>query len=848
MRIRQFQVQPSVPESLRPLEEIAHNMWQAWNWDAIELFVRLNPAAWEHSGQNPVAMLGSLSAEEMAAAARDETYVAAVRDVHERMRLYVSSPGWYGDAHADDRDLLVAYFCCEFGLDESLPIYSGGLGILAGDHLKSASDLGVPVIGVGLLYQQGYFRQVLTADGRQQERYPENDWYTMPVAMERGPDGKPLTVSVDLEGESVAARIWRVDVGRTVLYLLDSNLEDNSPRAREVTSALYGGDREMRVRQEILLGIGGVRALTALGLRPSVFHMNEGHSAFLVLERIRALMGEAGLSYDEAAEAAAASTVFTTHTPVPAGNEVFDPELLHRYLAPTVAEIGLGWERFLELGRAPGEAEGPFGMTPFALRTAAFANGVSRTHGTVSQRMWSGLWPGLSDDEVPIESITNGIHTRTWLSHNMQDVLVRYMGMRLTREPADHSAWERVDAIPPGELWRVHEQRRERLVFFARRRLAAQLRRHGAGPAALRATDEALDPRILTIGFARRFAAYKRADLIFRRPERLRALLTDPKRPMQLLFAGKAHPADGPGKELIRAVSQFAQDPAVRDRIVFIEDYDMNVARYLVQGVDVWLNTPRRPQEASGTSGMKAAANGALNCSVLDGWWVEGYAPERGWAIGGLDVPESDEETDESDCEALFNLLEQEIVPLFYERDRLGLPREWVARMKSSMRALGSYFNTHRMVQEYTERFYLPAHGASRTMAADAHASAKLAASWRRRVAERWPGVRLRTVDGALDDDLRVGAVVPITVLGDLAGLAPEDVAVEVRYGRLDAHGKLENGATVAARHEGREGGEERYVAQIPCSASGRMGYAARVVPRHPLQPGRHVPSLVTWE
>ena len=848
MRVRHFHVYPNIPEALKPLEDLARNLWFSWNWDAVQLFIRLNPALWEKSYQNPVLMLGSLTQEDLEAAARDESFVANLKRVHENFTKYLKAPGWFQEAHGGEKDFLVAYFSCEFGIDEGLPIYSGGLGILSGDHLKSASDLGLPLVGVGLLYRKGYFRQVLNLDGWQQELYPDNDWFNMPVSIEYGPDGKVLTIEVPIGGEMVKARIWRVQVGRTPLYLLDSNVKENSPRAREITSTLYGGDRETRIRQEILLGIGGVRALRALGLSPTVYHMNEGHSALLAIERIRMLMKDRNLSFAEAREQVFASNVFTTHTPVPAGNEVFGTEIVRKYLHPVTEDLGVPWQEFLSLGQVPAGKSPDFGMTVFALRMAAFTNGVAKLHAETSRRMWRDLWPNLPEAEVPIRSITNGIHTRSWLSHEVGDLFTRYLGPRFLEKPADGSVWERVDAIPAGELWRTHQARKERLVFFIRKRLKGQLQRQGAGPASLRAADEVLSPEALTIGFSRRFATYKRASLLLRQPERLIRLLTDPERPVQILFAGKAHPQDHPAKEIIKSVIHFASDPRIRERLVFVEDYDINVARYLVQGVDVWLNTPRRPLEASGTSGMKAAANGALNVSVLDGWWCEGYALDTGWAIGSGEVYQDPEEQDHVECEALFSLLEQEIVPLFYTRDKGGLPREWISLMKSSMRKLGAGFNTHRMVREYAELCYLQAHRAGGRLKGDAFAGSKGLAAWRARVTAQWSQLSIRIEETGKEKEVAVGAAVAVTVRARLGPLPAEDVSVEICHGPLDSTGEIRDGGVVRARHEGREGEEDIFRADIPCKVTGRYGYTARVLPRHPDLVNPLTPLLLTWE
>ncbi len=848
MRVRHFHVYPNIPEALKPLEDLARNFWFSWNWDAVQLFIRLNPALWEKSYQNPVLMLGSLTQDDLEAAARDESFVATLRRVHENFTRYLKAPGWFQEAHGAEKDFLVAYFSCEYGIDEGLPIYSGGLGVLSGDHLKSASDLGLPLVGVGLLYRKGYFRQVLNLDGWQQELYPDNDWFNMPVSIEYGPDGKVLTIDVPIGGETIKARIWRVQVGRTPLYLLDSNVKENSPRAREITSTLYGGDREMRIRQEILLGIGGVRALHALGLSPTVYHMNEGHSAFLAIERIRMLMKDGNLSFAEAREQVFASNVFTTHTPVPAGNEIFGTELVRKYLYPVTEDIGLPWQEFLSLGQVPSSKSPDFGMTVFALRMAAFTNGVAKLHAETSRKMWQDLWPNLPESEIPIRGITNGIHTRSWLSHDMGELFTRYLGPRFIEKPADGSVWERVDDIPAGELWRTHQARKERLVFFIRKRLKGQLQRQGAGPASLRAADEVLSPEALTIGFSRRFATYKRASLLLRQPERLIRLLTDPKRPVQILFAGKAHPQDQPAKELIKSVIHFASDPRIRERLVFVEDYDINVARYLVQGVDVWLNTPRRPLEASGTSGMKAAANGAINVSVLDGWWCEGYALDTGWAIGSGEVYQDAEEQDRVECEALFGLLEQEIVPLFYSRDKAGLPREWISLMKSSIRKLGAGFNSNRMVREYTELCYLQAHRAGGRLMGDVFSGARALAASRARVSAQWSRLSIRIEETGKEKEVAVGAAVAVTVRARLDPLTPEDVSVEVCHGPLDTTGEIRDGGVVRARHEGREGEEDIFRAEIPCDVTGRYGYTARILPRHPDLANPLTPLLLTLE
>ncbi|MGE5689285.1 MAG: alpha-glucan family phosphorylase [Pseudomonadota bacterium] len=674
------------------LAELAANFAFSWHPAARELFERLDPELWERVEHNPTALLADVADETLARAADDPGFRVALEEARAPVRAELERETWW-DRRGGDEGFLVAYFSTEFGLDESLPIYSGGLGVLAGDHVKSASDLGVPLVGVGLLYREGYFRQALDGRGGQVERYPVNDPARLALTRE-APE-----VHVHLDGEDVAVRVWRADVGRRRLYLLDTDVDGNSERARGVTWTLYGGDREQRLRQELVLGIGGVRALRALGLEPSVWHLNEGHSAFLVLERVRELI-TAGVPLEEAREQVRATTVFTTHTPVPAGNEVFEPELVRRYLGDAVMRYGGAWDDLLALARVNGD-EQSFGLTPLALRASAYANGVSALHGRVAREMWAGVWPDRALDDVPIGSITNGVHGPTWIGAGLASAL-RARGARLDGDPSDEG-WAAARGLGDEELWTLHVERKRELVAVARRRFERQL--GGAG-----GDRFGLDPEALTIGFARRFATYKRATLLFADPARLAWLFNDPGRPVQLVVAGKAHPADEGGKQLIRRLVELSRDGRFAGRVVFLEDYEMTLARGLVQGVDVWLNNPRRPLEASGTSGMKAGMNGALNVSILDGWWAEGYGAELGWAIGGTEEHPDEAAGDAADAAALLALLEHEVVPAFYDRDEDGIPRRWVAMMRESIAQVGERFNTGRMVAEYVERYYLPAH------------------------------------------------------------------------------------------------------------------------------------------
>jgi starch phosphorylase len=845
-----YAVAPSLPKELDCLRELSYNLLWTWDHELLELFMRLEPDLWEETSHNPVQMLGRIRQEVLNAAARDDAFLAQLERVRERCHEYRNSRStWFQKTYHSAETRPIAYFSAEFGLTESMPIYSGGLGLLAGDHLRSASDLGVPIVGVGLLYQQGYFRQYLNLDGWQQERYPENDFYTLPLSLERTADGSATTISVDYPGRTVRAQIWRAQVGRVPLYLLDTNIPANSQEDQDITNQLYGGDREMRIKQEILLGIGGYHVLHAAGLEPFVYHMNEGHSAFMALERCRRLMFEQGLSFAEAREATMAGTVFTTHTPVPSGNDYFAPALMEKYFRNYAGQLKLSFRDFLALGRGnPHNDAEDFCMTILALRMAGHSNGVSKLHGLISRKMWQNVWPGLTVDEVPIGSITNGVHAPSWVSRDMAGLFTRYLGPRWREDPGDYPLWSRIHHIPDEELWRTHERRRERLVAFARHRLRAQLASVGAPPAEVAQADEILDPEALTIGFARRFATYKRASLLLRNPERLLRLLNEKNRPVQLIFAGKAHPHDAAGKELIRQIVHFSRRPEARRRMVFLEDYDITVARYLVQGVDVWLNTPRRPLEASGTSGMKAALNGALNLSILDGWWDEAYSPETGWAIGSGEEYGDENYQDEVESNALYNVLEKDIIPLFFSRAQDGLPRAWLSKMKTSMRILGPQFNAKRMVREYVEEFYLPSQQRYMDLAGSHFQRAKNLIAWKERLRSRWPDIKIIEVKGDVRDDVKVGDALVVRAYMRLAQLTPDDISVELFQGPLDARGDIVRPKIIPMTPSGITNGDvHEFTGAIECGTSGRHGYTVRVLPKNPDLVAPNKEGLVLW-
>ena len=843
-----YTVIPKLPERLKPLEEMARNLWFCWNLEVIDLFRSIDPGLWEETGHNPLAMVSSLGNDRIKELLEDDGFLLEMDRITAEFRRYMDERKTYCFGLEAPIDFTIAYFSAEYGLTDCLPIYSGGLGILSGDHVKSASDLCIPMVGVGLLYQKGYFRQYLNEDGWQQETYPENDFHVLPVTLERDERGEPLTIDVPIQNRSVKVRIWRIQVGKIPLYMLDTNTVLNSEEDRDITSYLYGGDREMRLKQEIVLGIGGVRALHRLGIRPTVYHMNEGHSSFALIERIRLLMQEHRLTFQEAREAVSCSGVFTTHTPVPAGIDIFDQSQITAAFEETLRSLGISVETFLTLGVQDdhGKSE-PFNMAVLALKNVARSNGVSQLHQVVSRRMWKRIWPDLPEVDIPIHGITNGIHIPSWISDDMARLLDRYLGRRWTEDPDNIKIWERINHIPDLELWRTHERRRERLVVFARRKLQEQLQRWGAKKVEIQASSEALNPQALTIGFARRFATYKRGDLILKDPVRLAAILNHPQHPVQIIFAGKAHPQDQSGKEVIRNINHLARQPEFFQRIVFIEDYDMTVARYLVQGVDIWLNNPLRPLEACGTSGMKAAANGGLNMSVLDGWWAEGYQPGLGWAIGSGEEYENPDYQNRIESQTIYNLLEKTIVPLFYERGRDNLPREWIGMMKKSMQTLAAGFNSHRMLEDYVDRFYLPSAIIWSKIQADGFSGVRNLSAWTDRVKAGWN--QLRIVETKTDSraGIQAGETLKVEVTLQLGRLSPNDLSVDIYYGRVDSKAEFLDRSTLTLRDFTQKKDQTVFRGEIPCQDVGRFGFRIRVLPSHPLLSNPYALGLILW-
>ncbi|BDA69815.1 probable glycogen phosphorylase [Calothrix sp. PCC 7716] len=848
--IRTFNVSPSLPSRLEPLRKLAYNLHWDWNVEAKDLFRRLDPDLWESSRHNPVLMLGTISQARLTEVVEDEGFLAQMGRAAQQLEDYLKERTWYQKQRAGNPKECYAYFSAEFGLADCLPVYSGGLGVLAGDHLKSASDLGLPLVGVGLLYQQGYFAQYLNADGWQQERYPINDFYNMPLHLERKEDGSELIIEVDYPGRKVYARVWRVQVGSVPLYMLDTNIEPNNPYDHNITDQLYGGDIDMRIHQEIMLGIGGVRMLKALGYNVTSYHMNEGHAAFSALERIRMYIQEQGLNYSTARQVVISSNIFTTHTPVPAGIDLFSPDKMLYYLGYYADIFGMNKEQFLGLGREnTGDLSAPFSMAVLALKMATFSNGVAQLHGVVSRQMFKGLWQGVPVDEVPIGAITNGVHARSCVAKSTQELYDRYLGPNWSSAGVDSPLWERMDAIPDEELWRNHERCRLDMVLYVRERLVKHLRDRGASPSEIAQAQEVLDPKVFTIGFARRFATYKRATLWMSDIERIRKIiLANKDRKVQFVISGKAHPKDIPGKELIRDINHFIEEEGLQKQIVFVPNYDIYIARLMVSGCDIWLNTPRRPREASGTSGMKAAMNGLPNLSVLDGWWDEADYVSTGWAIGHGEMYDDPNYQDEIEANALYDLLEKEVVPLFYDRDADALPRRWVAKMKDAIRLNCPFFNTARMVGEYAQRAYFPASDRYYNLTANNYAPAKELADWKDKLRTSWFNIKIKDIDVSSETDILVNQNVNVTAKVDLAGLTNSDVQVELYQGAIDANGEIVNGVPVVMEYKGTgEHDLSTYTAEIVYNTSGLQGLSLRVLPKHEYLSSAYEPRLIVW-
>lgn len=832
-----FAVASVLPEELSFLNRLAYNFWWSWNRKAESLFASIDPERWELIRRNPVRLLKETPQERFRELAANPRYRDLLVEVEKEFEAYMNAAPtveWPYDGP-------IAYFCAEYGISECFQNYSGGLGVLAGDHLKTASDMGLPMVGVGLLYQQGYFHQHVTYNGWQQENFLDYDFSLLPIEQVTDAAGVPLAVRVELPGEDVTAHVWRANVGRVRLYLLDTNITANqvNPVYQSITDQLYGGTHETRIMQEMLLGIGGVRLLEALGIEPAVIHINEGHAAFCALERTRQLAERYHLSFHEAAEITRAQTCFTTHTPVPAGNEIFSLGLMEKFFVRYFPQLGISWDEFIQLGQAGnGAKDEGFSMTILGLRMSNHRNGVSQLHGSVARSMWQSLWNHVPTDEVPIIGITNGVHVHTWTSSEFAALYDRVIGPQWRLQPQDPTLWEAIMNVSDAELWSIHVRRRQRLLEAVRGHLERQTGYYDDEHR--RRAIAALHPNCLIIGFARRFATYKRSDLLFRNWDRLASILRNPSRPVVVLLAGKAHPQDYASKEMMQRILSGIRSAGLENHVIFLEDYDLGIARALVKGADVWLNTPRRPYEASGTSGMKAALNGVLHCSVLDGWWVEAARADNGFTIGGTETYASTDEQDNHESESLYQLLENDIVPMFFERDAAGVPRRWVQRMKMAIATLAAQYSTHRMLNDYHTMFYQPAAALVATMMESNASAARELFRWKSELPKRWQTLRVLSLDIPQQSHCRAGEPIPVRLVLDCGAMQPEELVVQVYYGPVTSHGEFLRASTANLLCVGKEGTIATFEGSYTVTESGQHGIALRVLPFH-----QHVPNLV---
>ncbi|MBM3857190.1 MAG: glycosyltransferase family 1 protein [Verrucomicrobia bacterium] len=844
-----FNVIPKLPGSLEALRELAYNMWWSWEPTARRLFRELDVELWERTNHNPVRVLQLCHQSRLIEMGSDERYLTELGRVYQAFQNYIARTDTYGALHAQEA---IAYFSAEYGLHESFPNYSGGLGILSGDHCKSASDLGLNFRAVGLLYRDGYFKQQINKEGWQEAVQLNQVVNHLPLR-EVKIDDKPLRVSIELPGRLVLARVWELALGRIKIYLLDTMLPENSSADQLITSSLYGGNQELRMQQEMVLGIGGIRALKAIGFVPNVCHMNEGHSAFLSLERIRDLVEKNGINFDTALQVVAASNIFTTHTPVPAGNEVFSEELMKAYFEAYPGSVGLTWEQFMRLGQESIDPKALFSMTILALRTSRFSNAVSKLHGEVSRHLWQGVWKGVPVEEIPIISITNGVHAKTWAAGEFHNLYEKYLGKDWEDRQSDPDFWRGVIDIPDEVLWQLHQTLKQRSIEFMRERIRRQRIRNGETPDEVRHVNRILNTDVLTIGFARRFATYKRGSLLFSDPERLRRIVTNREHPVQFIFAGKAHPADEEGKKIIQEVYRYSRDPQFEGRIIFVEDYDINIGRRLYHGCDVWLNNPLRPYEASGTSGMKLPLNGGINLSVLDGWWLESFNGKNGWAIGADIIGGSNDYQNEVDIQSLFSVLENQIVPLYYAKPDGRLPLAWIQSMRESMRTIVPMFNTHRMVKEYDHFLYEPAAVAHGIMEKNDFQNARELSQWKKEMILLWPQVEVQEyqiISSEQQNAFFVGEEVTLKATVQLGAIKPEHVRVQAYFGPSEKNvimsPQVQDIPNAIPLLEAGEGVYE-YSGKIPAAESGSYGLRLRIIPTHPYMLQPHELRLITW-
>lgn len=840
-----------IPEQLKRLKDIAYNLWWSWNSEAIDLYREIDLALWEKLGKNPVRFLQEVSQKKLEHKLNDPDYMQRYKEVVNTFDSYMSSVNtWFNESYPDKKNHRIVYFSAEYGLNEVLPIYSGGLGVLSGDHCKSASDLGIPFTAIGLFYKQGYFSQHINRDGWQETNFTTLNTTQLPIKPALDDKGEQICINIEFAGRVVYAKVWKAAVGRIFIFLMDTDVEQNSPSDRTLTSRLYGGDQETRIQQEIFLGIGGIKVLDALGISGTIYHMNEGHSAFMGLELIRKLVQEKHIPFREAKEVVSSSTVFTTHTPVPAGNDVFPLKMIDKYLSNYWGSLGINRHEFLDLGLKIGDHQN-FNMTVLALTLAGRKNGVSELHGAVSRNIFNNVWPGVPEEEVPITHITNGIHTLTWLSPSIKHIYNKYLDPDWNDKLYDKNIWEKIDVIPDEELWKTHCVLKTKMIGFVRDKLRDQRIANGESIESVREVDTLLDSNALTIGFARRFATYKRANLIFRNVARIQKILNNPQMPMQIIFAGKAHPADGPAHEVIKNINDIARQEGFRGKVILVENYNMTLARNLVQGVDVWLNNPRRPLEASGTSGQKVCINGIINFSILDGWWCEGFNGKNGWAIGDDSFYDNEGYQDNADSESIYNILEKQIIPTFYDRDDKGVPVKWVAVMKQSIKSLTAMYSTHRMVQEYTNRMYVPSMERVDRITSSNYRYVRDLAEWELSIERNWPQVQIvadKTMNELKSFKLIAGDTVTLSTSVYLGSIDPESVKVEIYYGSIGRNNNIDTPEIAQMKlAEKADGGTYKYTCNIRLDEGGEFGYTFRVVPYHSELINKFDMGLIRW-
>lgn len=843
-------VNPQLPKRIEKLGEIANNLWWSWNTEFLRLFKKIDMDLWDTIGKNPIKFLRLVSQEKLEEVARDNSFLKEYDKIAEDFENYINSKNtWYSKNYPNNDKDLIAYFSAEYGLDQILPIYSGGLGILSGDHLKSASDLGLPLVAVGLLYKNGYFNQKINGYGEQETEYKSIDVDTLPITAVKDEEGKDLIIYVKLPKRRLYLKVWKINVGRIKLYLMDSDIEENNEEYRNITTTLYGGDQEMRIAQEIVLGMGGVRLLKTLGLNPTVYHMNEGHSSFLILELIKNIIKEKQVSFEMAKDIVSSKTVFTTHTPVPAGNDIFPVDLVEKYFKDYWDRFGISKEEFMQMGMKPNpEQNSGFNMGVLALKVTGKKNGVSKLHGAVSRELFAEVWPEISPDESPITYVTNGIHTCSWLAPNLKELYNEYLMPYWQDNIHKNETWERIDSIPDEKLWKEHFVRKQKLMETAKENITTRLRRCGYPYEQINEITSKLNPNALTIGFARRFATYKRATLLFRDLERITQILNDEKKPVQIFIAGKAHPKDKEGQDLIKYIHEISMKPQFKGKIFLLENYNMEMSSYLISGVDVWLNTPRRPMEASGTSGEKASVNGVVNFSILDGWWAEGYNQKNGWAIGTNKEYDNYEIQDNEDSSSIYNILENKIIPAYYEQNSKGISKKWIELMKNSIKSTGGNYSTSRMLVDYTQKLYMPLVKLYNNYYTDLSLVGEFN-EWKRETNRNWNNIIIKEQNNLNNVSVDAGDIIKVACEITLPNIKVENIEAQVYYGKIKENGMVEK-ISVIPMQMVEENGEERkykYEAQIELTTGGNYGYTFRVMPKHEMILDSENLNLVKW-